>query len=76
MFDDILQRKKLFLGNKNINFQRLKKGFFLENFHLFILHKISKENVFENILNRIKDLFDTKNIVFKRQTIIAFVQRG
>ena len=69
MFDKILDSKKCFLDNKNINFKKSKncivlKGLvygFGQNFEnlycLFTLFKIDKENVFDNIHHRKKKLY-------------------
>ena len=66
VFDDILERKKAFLYYKKhkvkkVENQNFSKGvspwFLIKNlkfFHLFIIVKISKQNVFDDILERKK----------------------
>ena len=62
MFQDILERKKAFLDNKINKLKKSKKGIFLKGpwfcskignlFIFFILRKLRKENVFQDILER------------------------
>ena len=56
MFDDILHRKTVVLDNKNIDVKKSKNYSFpktwYKTFHLIILDKIRKKNVFDDILYR------------------------
>ena len=67
-FDNILERKKLFKTIKNKRLKSPKIGIFpkgllhgfgknLKIFHLFIIGKISQQNVFDDILERKKSVF-------------------
>ena len=71
MFDDILQRKKAFLDYKKQKFKKSKLETFpkglvhgfgqnLKIFHVFFFGKISKHNVFDDILERKKAFLDYK----------------
>ena len=76
VFDDILEREKAFLDYKKEKVKKVENWDFskgvspwflvknLEFFHLFIFSKISKQNVFDNILEREKAFLD-----YKKQTI-------
>ena len=82
MFDDILHSKRGFLSNVNIIFKKWKififsKGFFalvkdMKIFHLFILYKVDKENLFKNIPHSKNDLLGNKNINFKKSKTLCF----
>ena len=86
VFDDILHSKRGFLSNINISFKRSKnfmfsKGFLvwvknMKIFHLFILCKVDKENLFKNIPHSKKDLLgNQKTLILKSRKIVLF-QRG
>ena len=78
MFDDILERKEVFSGDKNRNkkniekqrfFQREKSIVLVRNlkfFHLSIFGKIRQENVFDDILERKKAFLDYKQQKVKK----------
>ena len=68
VFDNILERKKLFYTIKNKRLKSPKIGIFqggysmvlvknLKIFHLFIIGKISQQNVFDDIVERKKKCF-------------------
>ena len=86
VFDDILHSKRGFLSNINISFKKSKnfmfsKGFLvwvknMNIFHLFILCKVDKENLFKNIPHSKKDLLgNQKTLILKSRKIVLF-QRG
>ena len=78
VFDDILQRKNVFLGYKNKKWKKAKnwhfsKGvnpwFWSKNGHFsnsFFLFNIDEENVFYDILERKNTLLTYKNKKFKK----------
>ena len=78
MCDDILERKKAFLDYKKQKVKKVENWDFskgvspwflvknLEFFHLFIFSKISKQNVFDDILERKKDFLDYKKQKVKK----------
>ena len=78
VFDDILERKNAFLGNKNKKFKKSKNWhfsngvnpwFLSKNGHFsifFFLGNIGQENVFYDILERKKALLGYKNKKFKK----------
>ena len=86
VFDDILHSKRGVLSNINIIFKKSKnfmfsKGFLdlvknMTIFHLFILCKVDKENLFKNIPHSEKDLLgNQKTLILKCRKIVLF-QRG
>ena len=78
VFYDILERKNIFLGYKNMNLKKLKNShfskevnswFWSKNDHFsnfFFLVKISQENVFYDILKRQNDFLGYKNRMLKK----------
>ena len=63
MFDDILQRKTVFLGDKNKKFKKSKNGHF-SNF--FFLGNIGQIYVLYDIVERKNDFPGYKNKKFKK----------
>ena len=84
VFDHILERKKAFLDCKKEKVKKVKnwdfsKGaspwFLVKNlkfFHLFIIVKISQQNVFDDILEMKKALLDYKKKKLKQSKIGIF----
>ena len=85
MFDDILERKKVFLDYKKHEVAKVKKksGFFqrgksmalvknLKFFHPFTFGKIRQENVFDDVLERKKAFLDSKITKLKKSQIDIF----
>ena len=88
MFDDILERKEVFSGDKNRNkknieklrfFQREKSIVLVKNlkfFHCPIFGKIRQENVFDEILERKKASLDYKKQKVKKGKKIRIFPKG
>ena len=86
VFQDILERKKVFLDYESNNLKNSKIGFFLRNcefFHFFILSNIRQQNVFQDILerkkafldNKINNLKKSKKGIFLKGLVHSFVQK-
>ena len=88
VFDNILERKKLFYTIKNKRLKSPNIGIFpkgllhgfgqkFENFPSFlIIGKISRQNVFDDILERKKSVFRFQNKKVKKVEELGFFQRG
>ena len=88
VFDNILERKKLFYTIKNKRLKSPNIGVFpkgllhgfgqkFENFPSFlIIGKISRQNVFDDILERKKSVFRLQNKKVKKVEELGFFQRG
>ena len=87
MFQDKLERKKVFLDNKINKFKKSRKGIFLKGlvhgcgqklaiFQFFILGKIRQENDFYDILERKNAFLGYNNKKLKNVEKLTFFQRG
>ena len=77
VFDDILERKNVFLGYKNKNFKKSKNRLFskglvhcfgqkVKMLPCFCFSQIKAKNMFDNILETKKCFQDNKNEKFKK----------
>ena len=88
VFDDIVERKNDFLGDKNNKFEKSKNWHFSKGVNpwfwskngrfsnFFFFGNISQENVFYDILERKNHFLGDKNNKFEKSKKLTFFQRG